>query len=146
MVKSVFRKNISNKFYGFLTVKNNQLVDRDYSPEWTFNATIEHAFQLANGASLTPQLGVYYQTEYDFRTGISETAPDSFCFQDAYAKFRARLTYVPAEENWQASLFGQNIGDETYLEVCGGARSGAFDYRYGEPDYWGLEFTYNWGG
>jgi len=128
-----------------LPIDESDTTIRDYSPEWTLNATIEHAFLLANGGTLTPQLGVYYQTDYDFRTGISETAPDSFCFQEAYAKFRARVTYVPEDGAWQASLFGRNIGDERYFEVCGGARSGAFDYRYGEPDYWGLEFNYSWG-
>jgi outer membrane receptor protein involved in Fe transport len=118
----------------------------DYSPEWTLNSTIEHAFQLGNGATLTPQLGWYYQSEYDWVGGIDEGAGDSFCFQDGYSKFRTRLTYEPAGGDWQVSLFGQNITDERYLERCNdGRRSGVYDFRYGRPRTWGVEFVYRMG-
>lgn len=126
------------------TIDRSNLRIQDYSPEWTFNATIEHAFTLGNGAALTPQLGFYWQGDYDFSGGI-DGGPPSFCFQEGFAKIRARVSYDPPEGSWQASLFGSNIGDERYFEVCGGSRSGAFDYRYGQPDTWGLEFTYDWG-
>jgi iron complex outermembrane receptor protein len=128
------------------TIDRSNLSIADYSPEWTVNATIEHAFQLGNGASLTPQLGMYYQSEYDWIGDLDEGAGNSFCFQDAYAKFRARLTYEPADGNWQASLFGQNIFDERYFERCNdGRRSGVHDFRYGRPETWGAEFVYRWG-
>ena len=126
------------------SIDRSNLRIEDYSPEWTLNATIEHVFQLGNGAALTPQLGVYWQDDYDFSGGI-DGGPPSFCFQEGFSKVRARVSYDPPEGNWQASLFGANISDERYLEVCGGSRSGAFDYRYGQPDTWGLEFTYDWG-
>jgi len=118
----------------------------DYSPEWTLNATIEHAFELGNGATLRPQLGMYYQSGYDWIGGVAESTGNSFCYQDSYAKFRARLTYEPAQGNWEASLYGQNIGDERYLERCNdGRRSGVYDYRYGRPAWYGAEFVYRWG-
>ena len=69
----------------------------------------------------------------------------SYCFQPAYSKFRGRVTYLPASANWSASLFGSNINDEIYYEICGGARSGVFDYRYGDPQTYGIEFQYFWG-
>ena len=127
------------------TIDRSNLTIEDFSPEWTVNASIEHMFQLGNGATVTPQLGLYYQSEYDFDTGIDENSPPSRCFQDSYAKLRARVTYVPPTENWQASLFGSNINDERYFQICGGSRSGAFFSRYGAPDQWGLEFNYRWG-
>jgi outer membrane receptor protein involved in Fe transport len=72
---------------------------------------------------------------------------NSFCFQDGYAKFRARLTYAPADAGWEASLYGQNINDERYLERCNnGRRSGVYDYRYGRPATYGAEFVYRFGG
>jgi iron complex outermembrane receptor protein len=124
---------------------SNQTIG-DYSPEWTLNAAIEHAFQLGNGATLTPQLGLYYQGEYDFAAGfIEENAPDSPCFQDAYTKLRARVTYDPPDRNWQASFFGSNINDERYFATCAGLRSNTIAYRYGRPDTWGLEFVARWG-
>jgi outer membrane receptor protein involved in Fe transport len=118
----------------------------DYSPEWTMNATVEHQFQLGNGATLTPQLGMYYQTGYDWVGALQENSPHSFCYQPAYSKFRTRITYAPSDQRWQASLYGQNITDERYLERCNdGRRSGAHDYRYGRPVTWGAEFEYRWG-
>ena len=128
-----------------LNIDRSGLTIEDYSPEWTVNAMIEHAFVLGNGATLTPQLGLYYQSDYDFETGIDASGPVSFCHQPSFTKFRTRVTYEPADGNWQASLFGQNINDERYFEICGGSRSGVFDYRYGQPDTWGAEFTYRWG-
>jgi iron complex outermembrane receptor protein len=118
----------------------------DYSPEWTIQLGVEHEFQLGSGATLRPQLGMYYQSEYDWIGGVGEDLGNSFCFQDAYSKFRARLTYVPAAGSWEASLFGQNITDERYLDRCNdGRRSGAYDYRYGRPQTWGAEFVYRFG-
>ncbi|MDH3421209.1 MAG: TonB-dependent receptor, partial [Gammaproteobacteria bacterium] len=116
----------------------------DFSPDWTLNMMVEHQFELANGATITPQLGMYYQSEYDFQGGLLP-GERSVCFQDGYTKLRARVTYEPANADWQASLFGSNIGDERYLQICGTARSGVFDYRYGAPSIWGLEFNYRWG-
>ena len=129
-------------------IDNSLLSIADYSPEWTINATVEHVFQMGNGGTLTPMLGMYWQDDYDFAGGLDTTTNErSLCFTPAYAKFRARATYAPAEGNWTASLFGQNITDERYNEWCGGAtgnRSGVYFYRYGRPDTWGLEFNVRW--
>jgi iron complex outermembrane receptor protein len=115
-----------------------------YSADWTINASIEHAFLLGNGATLTPQLGIYWQDDYDFFEQLEESPP-SFCNQPAYAKLRARVSYVPDSGSWQASLFGNNITDKQYFEWCDDGRSGTYAYRYGPPSQWGLEFNYSWG-
>jgi len=127
------------------TVDRSNLAIEDFSPEWTVNASIEHQFLLGNGATLTPQLGVYFQDDFEWEAGLDQNAPPSVCFQESYAVFRARATYQPADGAWQASLFGSNIGDERYYDYCDAARAGAFDYRYGQPDTWGMEFVYRWG-
>jgi len=116
-----------------------------YSPEWTLNASVEHVFDLPNGGSITPRLGLYYQSEYNFQEGLDDTG-NPYCLQDGYTKLRGRITYLPPSSNWQASLFGSNMTDEVYYEICGDARSGVFDYRYGDPQMYGLEFQYFWGG
>ena len=126
------------------TIDRSNLTIEDYSPEWTVNASLEHVFELASGATITPRLGIYFQTEYDFVEGIDKNTT-SYCLQDSYLKLRGRVTYLPADGNWQASLFGSNLTDEVYYEICGGARSGVFDYRYGDPKTVGLEFQYFWG-
>jgi hypothetical protein len=107
---------------------------------------VEHAFQLANGGTLTPQLGVYLQDDYEYWSGLAPGEESPVCHQDSYSKFRARLTYEPAEANWQAALFGYNITDEEILIVCGEIRSGALRRVYEAPSQWGAEFTMRFGG
>ena len=140
------------KFESFDPDSPDQLIDQsalsiaDYSPEWTINATVEHAFQMGNGATVTPMLGMYWQADYDFDGGLDTTSNErSLCYTPGYAKFRARATYMPADGNWTASVFGQNITDERYNEWCGvGNRSGVYFYRYGRPATWGAEFNVRW--
>jgi len=115
------------------------------TPEWTVTASVEHAFQLANGASLTPQLGVYMQDDFEWRSGLSEGERHSLCHQDSYAKWRTRVTYEPAEGSWQASLFGYNITDEEILYRCAPLRSGAWGTWHQAPAQWGAEFTMRFG-
>ena len=102
------------KFESFDPDSPDALIDQssvsiaDYSPEWTINATVKHAFQTGNGATLTPMLGMYWQDDYDFEGGLDTTSNErSLCFTPGYAKFRARATYMPADGNWTASVFGQ---------------------------------------
>jgi iron complex outermembrane receptor protein len=132
---------------GGAIIDQSQLTIADFSPEWTVSASIEHLFPLSNGATVTPQLRLYYQADYDFIGALDGSAnEESFCHQDAYAKLSARVTYVPAASNWQASVFGSNITDKRYLEWCGNGRSGSYYSRFGQPATWGLEFKYDWGG
>ena len=140
------------KFESFDLDSPDALIDQsslsiaDYAPEWTINASVEHAFQMGNGATLTPMLGMYWQDDYDFDGGLDTTSNErSLCLTPAYAKFRARATYMPVDGNWSASVFGRNITDERYNEWCGvGNRSGMYFYRYGRPASWGLEFNVRW--
>jgi iron complex outermembrane receptor protein len=116
----------------------------DRQPDWTVNASVGHTWQLANGGSLTGQIGMYAQGEYEWEpnTPLGQTTP---CFQDSYSRFRTRFTYVPAAGNWEASLFGNNIGDERYITFCEAGRSGVNIAAYGRPDWWGLEFVARFG-
>jgi hypothetical protein len=115
------------------------------TPEWTVTGSVEHAFQLANGATLTPQLGVYIQDDFEWRSGLNEGEQHSLCHQDSYAKWRARVTYEPPAGSWQASLFGYNITDEEILIRCAPLRSGAWGTWYQAPAQWGAEFTMRFG-
>ena len=121
-------------------------VIEDFSPEWTLNWRVEHAFSLANGAILTPMVGGYWQSEYDWDAELVTDAP-SICNQDSYSKLRARLTYEPAAGNWEASLFGNNINDEDILTGCSGTGggTGVMQRQLAPPAAWGLEFNYRWG-
>ena len=145
-----YLKNEYGEFTAFDEDAPGQTIDRSgatiraFSPDWTITTTIEHAFQLGNGASLTPNLSVYYQDDYDYTAGLVDS-PASKCNQEAYATVRARVTYLPPGGAWQASLFGSNITDKRYWSFCNNARGGTYDYTYGAPDRWGLEFRMNFG-
>ena len=117
----------------------------DLSPEWTVNWKVEHTFTLGNGATLTPMLGAYWQSEYEWLNGLDRDAPPSFCFQGDYAKWRARLTYEPAAGNYRMALFGNNINDELFYEGQCREFRGLYLYRYAQPASWGVEFTARWG-
>jgi len=120
----------------------NAILDR--TPDWTINAFIEHEFQLGNGGTLRPQLGVYMQDEYDWGQEVVGQNTTQ-CLQDSYAKWRVRATYEPPSGNWEASLFGYNITDERIINLCGAGRSGVWEVGYAAPDTWGIEFSARFG-
>ena len=111
----------------------------------TVNVSVEHQFNLGNGATLTPRINMYSSGDIDYRATTKGAPLSIMCGQKAYTKVGARVTYVPAGANWRASLFGNNITDEKILETCQASR-GVYRYRHERPAYWGLEFTADWGG
>lgn len=126
------------------TIDQSGDVISDLTPDWTMNFSIEHAFTLANGASITPRINVFSSGEYDWGADV-DGQPATVCNQSSYSKVNARVTYLPAVGNWRASLFGSNITDELIYEFCGDSR-GVYRYRHARPAYWGLEFSADWGG
>ena len=128
-----------------IDVSNSSIANR--TPDWTLTASVEHAFLLTNGATLTPQIGVYAQPDFEWRSGIDVGEADHpICHQPSYEKWRLRASYVPAEGNWQASIFGYNLTDEEILFRCAPIRSGSYGAFYEAPSQWGAEFTMRFGG
>jgi len=115
------------------------------TPDWSLTATIEHAFQLGNGATLTPQLGVYMQAGMEWWPGLAEGEQSPMCHQDDLTKVRARVTYEPPAGNWQAALYGYNITDEEILFRCQENRHGVYTRFFERPAVWGVEFTMRFG-
>jgi len=125
-------------------VSDSSIANR--TPEWTLTASVEHAFLLGNGATLTPQLGLYMQPDFEWRSGRSVNDPDHpICHQPSYEKFRLRASYVPQSGNWQAAIFGYNLTDEEILFRCAPIRSGSYGAFYEAPSQWGAEFTMYFG-
>jgi iron complex outermembrane receptor protein len=116
------------------------------TPDWTLTASVEHAFLLGNGATVTPQLGVYMQPGFEWRSGLDAGERSDMCYQPSYEKFRLRASYVPQSGNWQAAVFGYNLTDEEILFRCAPIRSGSFGYFYEAPSTYGAEFTCYFGG
>ena len=118
----------------------------DLSADWTLNASLQHTFQLGNGGSISPMLGMYWQSDYDWLPPARPGADPhkGFCLQDSYSKLRARLSYESPGGNYGVSLYGRNISDEEILANCG------FSWGIGlktleAPATWGLEFNARWG-
>ncbi len=101
-----------------------------YSPEWTFNAGIEYAFDLAGGATLTPRLNYAYVGS-QWTTLIQAPATDRLA---SYGLWNATLTYRNGE--WQVQGYGMNLGGKTYV-------SGQFgnDQFYGSPRQFGVRVS-----
>jgi iron complex outermembrane receptor protein len=114
---------------------------------WTINASVQHHFDFRNGATLTPMLGVYWQSvDRSFGPSLGPGPTFSFCKRDHdYAKWRARLTYQLPNDGYQISVFGNNITDELIFGGCGAGR-GVYLYGYERPASWGVEFSARWGG
>ncbi len=115
----------------------------DLTADWTLNIGIEHQFNLSNGGTLTPRLNMYTSDDIEYQARRTSDAPTP-CTQDAYTKLGARLTYEPPSANWRATVFGENITDETIFESCGDSR-GIWRYRYERPAYYGIEFSASFG-
>lgn len=127
-----------------IDVSNSSIANR--TPDWTLTVSVEHAFLLGNGATLTPQIGMYAQEDFEWRSGLIEGERSPICHQDSYEKWRVRASYVPQSGNWQAAVFGYNITDEEILYRCAPTRSGGFGAFYEAPSQWGAEFTMRFGG
>jgi iron complex outermembrane receptor protein len=111
----------------------------DLTPDYTLNIGIEHQFNLSNGATLTPRLNMYSSGEIEYQERRLDEAKTP-CTQPSYTKVGARLTYEPAGANWRATVFGENITDESIFEACTDSRA-IWRYRHERPAYWGFEFA-----
>jgi iron complex outermembrane receptor protein len=101
-----------------------------YSPEWTFNAGVEYAFDLGGGATLTPRLNYAYVGS-QWTTLIQVPATDRLA---SYGLWNATLTYRNGD--WQVQGYGMNLANKTYV-------SGQFgnDQFYGSPRQFGLRVS-----
>lgn len=130
------------------TIKDlsNVLID-DFTPDWTLNVAVEHAFQLAGGGTITPRLHMYWQDDFEWASGTDnwpKDAPPSSCFQDAFATFDGRVSYKPGDGDWQVAVFGGNLTDERWIEFCDTNRD-VWRWRLGRPRWFGIEFTSHFG-
>jgi len=114
----------------------------DLTPDYTLNVSAAREYGLANGTTLTPRIGVYWQDEYDYLAGQVGSTPGSGCLQRAYDKFNARLTWASRNGDRRLSLFGTNVDDEIVIHTC--LLSGITGRRVQleAPSRWGLEVSF----
>ncbi|MEM1202815.1 MAG: TonB-dependent receptor [Acidobacteriota bacterium] len=112
--------------------------DLPRSPEWSWSASIQYAFILANRGTLIARADYAHQDGFFF--DIANTPEVA---QPSYGLLGARVVYTPSAGDFDLALFGTNLSDEEYLET--GFDTGAFGLGLGlggRPREWGLEATY----
>ena len=86
--------------------------DKEFAqiPEWTVNAGASYDFTLGAGAILRPRVN------WSYRSAVYMDALNTPAIrQSAYDLVSASLTYLTADERWQATLSGTNLTDERYF-------------------------------
>ena len=79
------------------------------APEYTFNAGVQYAFQLQDGAKLTPRIDYAYQS-HTWATAFQAFPLD---YLGARNLLKAELNYDQGP--WRVSLYGTNLTNQVYL-------------------------------
>jgi len=81
-------------------------------PEWTANASIEYTFPLKSGSEVYIRGDWSFIDEKNGDFGSLGESPTEELKTDAYSILNTRLGLVSSDQNWEASLFVNNILDE----------------------------------
>jgi iron complex outermembrane receptor protein len=108
------------------------------SPEVTFNGLIQYDIPLNDMGSVTLQLDFNYQDKVYF-----DAFNNPLLSEDDYWLLNARVGWTSADDKWEVSAFGRNLGKEEYMVY-------AFDLSFfgfneemiGTPRTFGIEATY----
>ena len=99
-----------------------------FSPEFTYTISLDYAFQLANGGTLTPRLSLNHSdTAYE---NVLQQPTDRFYKTDERDVLNFSLTYN--RDDWDVQLFATNVTDELYQEGAGPS------IMYGDPRVVGI--------
>jgi iron complex outermembrane recepter protein len=98
------------------------------APDTSLTLGLQHTFGMDNGASLVSSVN------YATKSAQQSSGQDSTTLTiPEYEIFTARITYEPADGNWQASLFCTNCLDEEYITGgaawAGSTDGSGFDYK-----------------
>jgi iron complex outermembrane receptor protein len=93
-------------------IDDNPLIVNDrpnYVPEWNASLAAQYVLPLANGASLTPRVDTYFQSE------ICTASTTRTSCADGYNLTNARLEYATSARAWSMSLGVTNLTGEDYF-------------------------------
>jgi iron complex outermembrane receptor protein len=126
-----------DEFEGFNpeTGEQEDLSDRPFTnvPEWTANLMAQYVYDLNNGSSLRFRGDMSYKDEVFFSDDDQSASFDRLN-ADSYILYNAGISYLTADDKWEFSIFGRNLGDER--EIRGGFGVDAFGtttVSYTEP-------------
>ena len=104
-----------------ITFENGDPCYSTRTPEWTFALGGAYDFNLGSGM-LTARLDARYQSKVYFLPYGSDLDPVNHIasnpiegVQEGYTVVNGRLTWLPANGDWELSLYGINLTDEVYF-------------------------------
>ncbi|HEX5377155.1 MAG TPA: TonB-dependent receptor [Phenylobacterium sp.] len=110
-------------------------------PEWTGNLGVSYAIHPGFGGVFRPRIDLSYRSE-----AFMNAANTPALRQGAYTLLNASVGYESRDGRWGATLFGQNLTDETV--ITGGfadlTDQGYAEASVGRPREWGLTFKYRY--
>lgn len=105
--------------------------ENPFSPELTYRIGIDYAFELSNGATLTPSLSLNHaDSTY---TNTLQRADDRYYRTDERDVLNFSLSYQ--RDSWDLQFFANNVSDELYIE---GHSNGGGAVLYGDPQTVGV--------
>jgi iron complex outermembrane receptor protein len=105
-------------------------VETLFAPGVTYNFSVDYAFQLSNGATVTPSVALNH-ADAAF-SNINQVPGDSYFQTGERDLVNFTLTYQ--KDDWNVQLFGTNVSDELFIEGVSSNDS----VLYGDPSVWGI--------
>jgi iron complex outermembrane receptor protein len=124
---------------GFPAAQCTGFIDIDSAPARTpdYKASLNVAYltDLANGSEIAIRVGTTYQDETFF--GAND---DPLTRSPAHTLANARVTWISADDSWEASLFGTNITDERAIQSKLNFLNlfGTIQTTYVRPEEWAM--------
>lgn len=107
------------------------------SPDWSFAAQYERPVELNGGATITPSLGLKYQSEQFFAATNYPVQR-----QGAYAYLDAGLQFEPASKAWSVQAYVRNLTDKTvFADATEFYTFNNYTFTYQPPRTYGVRFS-----
>jgi iron complex outermembrane receptor protein len=86
-----------------------------YVPEDNWALSVSYAMAMGSGASLTPRLDLYGQTEICSQTVFTDSLFPAASCTDGYELLNARLEWRSPNDTWTVAVGATNVTDEEYF-------------------------------
>ena len=113
------------------------------SPEWTASINVGYVTTLSNGSELAVRYGATWRD--DSWWGVDGDLSDPYNLVPANTVTNARVTWLAPDQEWEASLFCTNCGDErtTQSQLNFLGLFGSVQRTYIDPEEWGFSIKRN---
>lgn len=114
------------------------------APKYSFALNYGHDLALDNGMTLTPSLGMRYQSRMYFTVRNLDN-PVIGDYQKAYTNWNAAIKLAGADGKWDVELWGTNLSNNIVKNWMGQGNAGGYTYNsYNPPRMYGVRATVNY--